>query len=283
MDRLLDLSDQLAAAVQRAGQSVLAVHGRPRMPSTGIHWRAGLIVTANHTLQADEDLTVTSPTGESSRVTVVGRDPGLDVAILRIDVAGHGRSRCRRLRRRAGRSHGPGPGRRAPRELGRDQRDRRGVVAAHGRRSLQPGSAPLSRVLRRAAGRCPRRGRRRQHVGRLAAPAPGHSGERGESRRRRRGPSRPGAAGLPRREHAADPGAGGRARATGVPVAVGRSSWSRSSPGVRRRPGSSSATSSWRSTTWPSPTRSIFEARCVPSGSVSTSRRRCSERAACSR
>jgi S1-C subfamily serine protease len=85
MDRLLDLSDQLAAAVQRAGQSVLAVHGRPRIPSTGIHWRAGLIVTANHTLQADEDLTVTSPPGESSRVTVVGRDPGLDIAILRID------------------------------------------------------------------------------------------------------------------------------------------------------------------------------------------------------
>ena len=84
VDRLLDLSDQLAAAVQRAGQSVLAVHGRPRIPSTGIHWHSGLIVTANHTLQADEDLTVTRPTGESSRVTVVGRDPGLDIAVLRI-------------------------------------------------------------------------------------------------------------------------------------------------------------------------------------------------------
>ena len=83
MDRLLDLSDQLAAAVQRAGQSVVAVHGRPRVASTGIHWRPGLIVTANHTLQADEDLTVTSPAGESARVTVVGRDPSLDIAILR--------------------------------------------------------------------------------------------------------------------------------------------------------------------------------------------------------
>ena len=83
MDRLLDLSDQLAAAVQRAGQSVLAVHGRPRVPSTGIHWRAGLIVTANHTLQTEEDLSVTGPGGESVRVTVVGRDPSLDIAILK--------------------------------------------------------------------------------------------------------------------------------------------------------------------------------------------------------
>ena len=83
MDRLPDLSDQLAAAVQRAGQSVMAVHGRPRLPSTGIHWRAGLIVTANHTLQTEEDLSVTGPTGESSRVTVVGRDPNLDIAILK--------------------------------------------------------------------------------------------------------------------------------------------------------------------------------------------------------
>ena len=83
MDRLLDLSDQLAAAVQRAGQSVLAVHGRPRVPSTGIHWRSGLIVTANHTLQTEDDLSVTGPAGERTRVTVVGRDPNLDIAILK--------------------------------------------------------------------------------------------------------------------------------------------------------------------------------------------------------
>jgi S1-C subfamily serine protease len=83
VDRLLDLSDQLVAAVQRAGQSVLAVHGRPRIPSTGIHWRSGLIVTANHTLQTEDDLSVTGPTGERSRVTVVGRDPNLDIAILK--------------------------------------------------------------------------------------------------------------------------------------------------------------------------------------------------------
>jgi len=85
VDTLLELSDQLAAAVQGAGRSIVAVHGRPRVPSTGIHWRMGLIVTASHTVQADEDLTVTSPTGHAWRVTVVGRDPELDLVVLRTD------------------------------------------------------------------------------------------------------------------------------------------------------------------------------------------------------
>lgn len=84
MDGMLALSDQLAAAVQKAGQAVFAVHGRPRVPSTGVHWRSGLIVTANHTVQTDDDLTVTSPNGQSAPATVVGRDSALDVAVLGI-------------------------------------------------------------------------------------------------------------------------------------------------------------------------------------------------------
>jgi len=85
VDTLPELSDQLAAAVQRAARSIVTVHGRPRVPSTGIHWRTGLIVTASHTVQADDDLTVTSPTGHTWAVTVVGRDPGLDLAVLRTE------------------------------------------------------------------------------------------------------------------------------------------------------------------------------------------------------
>jgi S1-C subfamily serine protease len=85
MEGLLALSDQLAAAVEGAGRAIVAVHGRPRVPSTGIHWRSGLIVTANHTVQTDEDLTVTGPNGRAPAV-VVGRDGVLDLAVLRVDV-----------------------------------------------------------------------------------------------------------------------------------------------------------------------------------------------------
>lgn len=87
MDRLLALSDQLATAVEQAGQAVFAVHGRPRVPSTGIHWRSGLVVTANHAVQTDDELTVTRPSGESTPATVIGRDSVLDVAVLKIEAS----------------------------------------------------------------------------------------------------------------------------------------------------------------------------------------------------
>ena len=87
MDGLLALSDQLATAVQQAGKAVFAVHGRPRVPSTGIHWRSGLIVTASHTVQTDDDLSVTTPGGRSAPATVIGRDAAVDVAVLKVDVA----------------------------------------------------------------------------------------------------------------------------------------------------------------------------------------------------
>jgi S1-C subfamily serine protease len=83
MDQLLALSDQLATAVQQAGRVVFAVHGRPRVPSTGIHWRSGFIVTASHTVQSDDDVTVVGPDGLSVPATVVGRDPAIDIAVLK--------------------------------------------------------------------------------------------------------------------------------------------------------------------------------------------------------
>ena len=85
MDRLLDLSEALAEAVDRAGRAVFAVHARPRVASSGVHWRSGLVVTANHTVEVDEELTVTRPDGQSTPATLVGRDPALDIAVLRVD------------------------------------------------------------------------------------------------------------------------------------------------------------------------------------------------------
>ena len=87
MDRLRALSDELAAAVAQAGRAMLAVHARPRLPSTGVHWRSGLVVTANHTVHADEGITVTRPDGRAVPATLVGRDPARDLAVLRMDGA----------------------------------------------------------------------------------------------------------------------------------------------------------------------------------------------------
>jgi S1-C subfamily serine protease len=88
MDALLTFSNDLAAAVEHAGRAVVGVNARPRLGSSGIHWRPGLVVTADHTVEVDEDLTVTAADGRTLAATVAGRDPAIDLAILRIDGGG---------------------------------------------------------------------------------------------------------------------------------------------------------------------------------------------------
>ncbi|HTS49935.1 MAG TPA: S1C family serine protease [Bryobacteraceae bacterium] len=82
---LVSFSDQLAATVARAGQSVVAVHGRSRFDSSGLHWSPGIIVTADHALRRDEDIRITAPDGSRLNAELVGRDPGTDLAVLRAE------------------------------------------------------------------------------------------------------------------------------------------------------------------------------------------------------
>jgi S1-C subfamily serine protease len=84
MQTLLSLSNDLAAAVERAARSVVAVHARPRLPSTGVHWRPGIVVTAEHTVRVDEEIRVAWPDGRTAPARLVARDPGTDLAVLRI-------------------------------------------------------------------------------------------------------------------------------------------------------------------------------------------------------
>jgi S1-C subfamily serine protease len=81
---LLHLSQQLANAVELGGQFVVAVHGRPHIPSSGILWQNGVVVTTDHTLKRDTDLTITLPDGANVPVTLAGRDAGTDIAVLKL-------------------------------------------------------------------------------------------------------------------------------------------------------------------------------------------------------
>jgi len=85
---LASLSNDLAAAVAQAGQSVVAVHGRRRFPASGLAWREDLVVTASHVLERDTDLTVTTPDGTERAARLVGRDNGSDLAVLSTPDAG---------------------------------------------------------------------------------------------------------------------------------------------------------------------------------------------------
>ncbi len=84
-----EISNQLAAAVEAAGASVLRVEARHRRPSSGIVWSAdGVIVTANHKVERDDDIRVGLPDGRDVAATLVGRDPRTDVAVLRAEATG---------------------------------------------------------------------------------------------------------------------------------------------------------------------------------------------------
>lgn len=87
-NELAALSQELAAAVERAGKSVVAVHARPHFSSSGVFWRSGVIVTAEHTLRREEDINVTLPDGSKAPATLAGSDGGTDIAVLRVEHQG---------------------------------------------------------------------------------------------------------------------------------------------------------------------------------------------------
>jgi serine protease Do len=81
---LTELSAQLATAVEVAANSVVAIHARRRIPSSGIVWRDGVIVSASHTVRRDDEITVTLPNGDSAVATIAGRDSATDLIALRV-------------------------------------------------------------------------------------------------------------------------------------------------------------------------------------------------------
>ncbi len=85
---LATFSNDLATAVEQAAASVVTVYGRQRMPATGIVWTdGGLIVSANHVVERDEDIHVDTPDGQHLSTNVVGRDPNSDLVLLKIEGA----------------------------------------------------------------------------------------------------------------------------------------------------------------------------------------------------
>jgi S1-C subfamily serine protease len=85
---LVAFSDAAAQLVERIASSIIAVHGGGRWHSSGVHWRSGVIVTAEEVLERDEDIKVTLPGGRVVAASLAGRDPSTDVAVLRFQPDG---------------------------------------------------------------------------------------------------------------------------------------------------------------------------------------------------
>jgi S1-C subfamily serine protease len=86
---LIELSNALAQVTEHAAASVVAVHTEARGSSSGVVWREGVIVTAEHALRRDEEIQVTLPDGRVVPATFAGRDPSTDLAVLKCADAGN--------------------------------------------------------------------------------------------------------------------------------------------------------------------------------------------------
>jgi S1-C subfamily serine protease len=84
------LSSEFASAAEKAGGSVVAVHARRWIPTSGIEWRKGVVVTVHHGVQRDEDIKVLLASGRAISAKLAGRDPSTDIAVLRIEEGSSG-------------------------------------------------------------------------------------------------------------------------------------------------------------------------------------------------
>jgi len=80
---LIELSDALAQATETASASAVAVHTESRGSSSGVIWRTGIVVTAEHALRRDEEIQLTLPDGRVVAAELAGRDPSTDIAVLK--------------------------------------------------------------------------------------------------------------------------------------------------------------------------------------------------------
>ena len=86
---LATLSNALADAVEIAGPSIVRVEARRRLPASGIVWSAdGIIVTAHHVVEEDENIGIGFADGRTVSASLVGRDPTTDIAVLRAQASG---------------------------------------------------------------------------------------------------------------------------------------------------------------------------------------------------
>lgn len=79
------ISNEFAVAAEKTGGSVAAVHARRWLPTSGIEWKKGVIVTAHHGVRRDEEIKILREGGHMVPAKLAGRDPNTDLAVLRIE------------------------------------------------------------------------------------------------------------------------------------------------------------------------------------------------------
>jgi S1-C subfamily serine protease len=82
------ISNALAEATEKAARFTAAVHSGVRGSTSGVIWRPGLVVTAEHGVRREEEVQVTLGDGKVASAKVAGRDPSTDLAVLKCEAVG---------------------------------------------------------------------------------------------------------------------------------------------------------------------------------------------------
>ena len=82
---LAAFSDDVADLVERVGASVVALQARRSPPASAVILEPGVVATAAHTLRREDGITAVLADGSASAATLVGVDPGTDIAVLRLE------------------------------------------------------------------------------------------------------------------------------------------------------------------------------------------------------
>ena len=87
MNTATEFSNGLVAAVGKASAGTVLVEARRRYPASGITFGADLVLTADHVVTREDHIRIRTEAGNDYEASIAGRDPGSDLALLRLGQA----------------------------------------------------------------------------------------------------------------------------------------------------------------------------------------------------
>jgi len=81
------LSEAMAEAVSNASAFTVLVNARRRHPASGIAYSPDLVLTADHVVEREDNIKIMLPDSSEVSASLAGRDPGSDLALLRLNRA----------------------------------------------------------------------------------------------------------------------------------------------------------------------------------------------------
>jgi len=82
-----ELSDAMANAAEAAGKFTVMVDARRRIPASGVLFAGDKVLTADHVVEREEEIMILFDDGREGIARLAGRDPGSDLALLKLDSA----------------------------------------------------------------------------------------------------------------------------------------------------------------------------------------------------